>query len=250
MYGDARPEPKAPDSRMDRGMIAQDLRDVILAEPEAILEDPAVMAALVAASDRALGSNVVDLRAIAMSRMEMRLDRLEDTHRSVIAAVYENLAGTNQVHRATLQLLTPVTFEAFLQTLGTDVVQTLRVDCARLVLESRQTADDDPALQRLGETLCITGPGFVDAYLGTGPHAPPRPVTLRQTPPESVLPYGAQSDAIRSEALLRLDFGKGRLPGLLALGAGDPHRFKAAQGTDLLGFFGGVFERTMRRWLL
>jgi uncharacterized protein YigA (DUF484 family) len=229
-------------------MIAQDLRDVILAEPEAILEDPAVMAALVAASERALGSNIVDLRAIAMDRMEARLDRLEDTHRSVIAAVYENLAGTNQVHRATLQLLTPVTFEAFLQTLGTDVTQTLRVDCARLVMETRQTAED-PALRHLGETLCITGPGFVDAYLGTGPDAPPRPVTLRQTPSASVLPYGAQSEAIRSEALLRLDFGRGRLPGLLALGAGDPHRFKAAQGTDLLGFFGGVFERTMRRWL-
>jgi uncharacterized protein YigA (DUF484 family) len=230
-------------------MIAQDLRDVILAEPEAILEDTAVMAALVAASERALGSNIVDLRAIAMDRMEARLDRLEDTHRSVIAAVYENLAGTNQVHRATLQLLTPVTFEAFLQTLGTDVTQTLRVDCARLVMETRQTAED-PALRHLGETLCITGPGFVDAYLGTGPDAPPRPVTLRQRPPASVLPYGAQSEAIRSEALLRLDFGRGRLPGLLALGAGDPHRFKAAQGTDLLGFFGGVFERTMRRWLL
>lgn len=248
MYGDARPEPRVSDSRMGRGMIAQDMRDVILAEPEAILEDPAVMAALVAASERALGSNIVDLRAIAMDRMEARLDRLEDTHRSVIAAVYENLAGTNQVHRATLQLLTPVTFEAFLQTLGTDVTQTLRVDCARLVMETRQTAED-PALWRLGETLCITGPGFVDAYLGTGPDAPPRPVTLRQTPPASVLPYGAQSEAIRSEALLRLDFGRGRLPGLLALGAGDPHRFKAAQGTDLLGFFGGVFERTMRRWL-
>jgi uncharacterized protein YigA (DUF484 family) len=233
---------------MDRGMIAQDLRDVILAEPEAILRDPAVMAALVAASDRDLGSNVVDLRAIAMDRMEARLDRLEDTHRSVIAAVYENLAGTNQVHRATLQLLTPVTFEAFLHTLGTDVAQTLRVDCARLVLETRQTAED-PALRHLGETLCITGPGFVDTYLGSGPDAPPRPVTLRQTPAGSTLPYGAQSDTIRSEALLRLDFGTGRLPGILALGAADPHRFKAAQGTDLLGFFGGVFERTMRRWL-
>jgi len=248
MYGDTGPDPKSSDSQMDRGMIAQDLRDLILAEPEAILQDTAVMAALAAASDRGLGSNVVDLRAIAMDRMEARLDRLEDTHRSVIAAVYENLAGTNQVHRATLLLLTPVTFEAFLQTLGTDVAQTLRVDCARLVLETRQTAED-PALQRLADTLCITEPGFVDAYLGTGADAPPRPVTLRQRPVGSDLPYGVLSDSIRSEALLRLDFGVGRLPGLLALGAGDPHRFKAAQGTDLLGFFGGVFERAMRRWL-
>jgi len=249
MYGDARPEPGSPDSPLDRRRIAQDLRDVILAAPEAILQDQAVMSALVAASDRALGSNVVDLRAIAMDRMEARLDRLEDTHRSVIAAVYENLAGTNQVHRATLQLLTPVTIEAFLQTLGTDVVQTLRIDCARLVLEARRTVQD-PALQRMGETLCVIEPGFIAAYLGTGADAPPRPVTLRPRPAGSALPYGAQADAIRSEALLLLDFGKGFLPGLLALGAGDPHRFRAAQGTDLLGFFGGVFERTMRRWLL
>ena len=249
MCDDARPDPEPPVSAGDRSMIAQDLRDIILSSPEAVLQDHAVMAALVAASDRAMGSNVVDLRGIAMDRMEARLGRLEDTHRSVIAAVYENLAGTNQVHRATLQLLTPVTFEAFLQTLGTDVAQTLRIDCARLVLEARRTVQD-PALQRMGETLCVTEPGFIDAYLGTGAAAPPRPVTLRPRPAGSALPYGAQADAIRSEALLLLDFGKGFLPGLLALGAGDPHRFRAAQGTDLLGFFGGVFERTMRRWLL
>ena len=57
------------------------------------------MRALVAANERALGSNVVDLRGIAMERLEARLDRLEDTHRSVIAAAYENLAGTNQIQR-------------------------------------------------------------------------------------------------------------------------------------------------------
>ena len=54
---------------------------------------------------------------------------------------------------------------------------------------------------------------------------------------------------IRSEALLKLDFGAGRLPGMLALGAEDPHQFKPTHATDLLAFFAGVFERTMRRWL-
>jgi uncharacterized protein YigA (DUF484 family) len=33
------------------------------------------------------------------------------------------------------------------------------------------------------------------------------------------------------------------------MGAEDPHQFKPGQGTDLLAFFGGVFERAMRRWL-
>jgi uncharacterized protein len=229
-------------------MIGQDLRDVILSEPEALLADHDLMAALVAANERAMGSNIVDLRGIAMERMEARLDRLEDTHRSVIAAAYENLAGTNQVHRAILHMLDPVSFEDFLRSLGAEVAQTLRVDCVRLVLESRQSGDE-PVLKRLGDTLCVVPVGFVADYLTPGRGVPQRAVTLRPTQPASSRVFGARADTIRSEALLRLDFGKGRLPGLLVLGAEDPHRFKPAQGTDLLAFFGAVFERTMRRWL-
>jgi uncharacterized protein YigA (DUF484 family) len=48
---------------------------------------------------------------------------------------------------------------------------------------------------------------------------------------------------------MKLDFGPGRLPGLLVMGSEDPHQFKPTHGTDLLAFFAGVFERTMRRWL-
>jgi uncharacterized protein len=229
-------------------MIEQDLRDRIIAEPETILEDRDVMNALIAANERAMGSNIVDLRGIAMERLEGRLDRLEDTHRSVIAAAYENLAGTNQVHRALLQMLDPLSFEEFLISLGTDVAQTLRVDCIRLVLESVQSADD-PALRRLGEVLYVAEPGFVTDYIAAGRNVPARPVTLRQTVPASDALYGERAGWIRSEALMRLDFGKGRLPGMLVMGAEDPHQFKPAQGTDLLAFFAGVFERTMRRWL-
>ena len=228
--------------------IGQDLRDALIAAPDVILDDPDLMAALVAAELRSMGSNIVDLRGIAMDRMEARLDRLEDTHRSVIAAAYENLAGTNQVHRAILQMLDPVSFDAFLGNLGDEVARTLRIDRVCLVLESRQSVPD-PALRRLGETLRVVQPGFVATYLAAGPNAPPRPVTLRPLIPDSEPIYGGTGTVIRSEALMRLDFGPGRLPGLLALGAEDPHRFRAAQGTDLLAFFGGVFERSMRRWL-
>jgi len=72
------------------------IRDKILAQPAVILDDQDVMRALIEANDRALGSNIVDLRGVAMKRLEDQLDRLEDTHRSVIAAAYENLTGTNQ----------------------------------------------------------------------------------------------------------------------------------------------------------
>ncbi|MDG1279903.1 MAG: DUF484 family protein [Pseudorhodobacter sp.] len=229
-------------------MIEQDLRDRIIAEPETILEDHDVMRALIAANERAMGSNIVDLRGIAMERLETRLDRLEDTHRSVIAAAYENLAGTNQVHRAILQMLDPLTFEEFLQVVAGDVAETLRVDSVRLVLESVQ-AKDEPALRKLGEVLYIAEPGFIADYITAGRNISLRPVTLRQVVPASDELYGDKTAWVRSEALLRLDFGKGRLPGMLVMGAEDPHQFKPTQGTDLLVFFASVFERTMRRWL-
>ena len=229
-------------------MIEQDLRDRIIAAPETILDDRDVMDALVAATERAMGTNVVDLRGIAMQRLSSRLDRLEDTHRTVIAAAYENLAGTNQVQRAILQLLDPLSFEDFLRSRGGDVAQTLRVDCIRLVLESLQEGDE-PALRKLGDVLYVAEPGFIGEYLSGGRNVPLRPVTLRPVLPASDQLYGDRADWIRSEALMRLDFGKGRLPGMLVMGAEDPHQFKPNHGTELLAFFAGVFERTMRRWL-
>jgi uncharacterized protein YigA (DUF484 family) len=233
---------------MSSPRIDDDLREKIMTRPDVILEDQDLMRALIAANERAMGGNIVDLRGIAMDRLEARLDRLEDTHRSVIAAAYENLAGTNQVHRAILRLLDPVEFEPFLRNLGSDVAEILRVDVIKLVLESVQN-DEDPAIKRLGSVLSVAAPGFIDAYLNTRPEGSARQVTLRQI--ETGLPeiYGDKADWIRSEACLKLDFGPGRLPGLLVMGAEDPHQFTPQQGTDLLTFFTGVFERQMRRWL-
>lgn len=228
--------------------IDDSLREAIISQPGVILDDNDVMQALIAANERAMGSNIVDLRGIAMDRLETRLDRLEDTHRNVIAAAYENLAGTNQIHRAILRMLDPVEFETFLHDLGGEVADILRVDAVRLVLESTQN-ESDPATQRLGDVLSVAEPGFIDSYLTRGRGGTVRQVTLRsvQDTPEEI--YGGSADWIRSEACLKLNFGAGRLPGLLIFGSEDPHLFGAQQGTDLLGFFAGVFERSMRRWL-
>jgi hypothetical protein len=233
---------------MTETALAETLREKIISDPEVILEDRDLMRALIAANERAMGSNIVDLRGVAMERLEARLDRLEDTHRSVIAAAYENLAGTNQVHRAVLKMLDPTDFEGFLRNLGTEVSEILRVDSVRLVLESLHS-ESDPALRHLGDVLCVAEPGFINEYMRAGRSAQPRSVILRQTMPQSEAIYGEAATWIRSEALMRLDLGEGRLPGLLVMGAEDPHQFKPSQGTDLLGFFAGVFERAMRRWL-
>ena len=229
-------------------VIDDSLREKIIAEPDVILDDTDLMRALVAANERALGSNIVDLRGVAMERLETRLDRLEDTHRSVIAAAYENLAGTNQVHRAILRMLEPTSFEAFLRDLSGPVAEVLRVDCIKLVLETA-ASDGENVVKRVGDVLSVAEPGFVETFVADGREAPLKQVTLRQLHNGDARIYGDKAEWIRSEACLKLDFGPGRLPGLLVLGSEDPHMFTPQQGTDLLGFFAGVFERTMRRWL-
>lgn len=224
------------------------LREAIISRPDVILDDKDLMHALIAANERAMGGNIVDLRGLAMERLEARLDRLEDTHRSVIAAAYENLAGTNQIHRAILRMLDPTEFETFLRDLGGDVAETLRVDAVKLVLESLQN-DKDPAINRLGDVLSVAEPGFIECYLTHARGGTVRQVTLRQVHAPDTAIYGDTGDSIQSEACLKLNFGEGRLPGLLVLGSNDPHMFGSQQGTDLLAFFTGVFERAMRRWL-
>ncbi|MCV2866206.1 DUF484 family protein [Albidovulum sediminicola] len=228
--------------------IAAELRAKIMARPEAILEDRDVMRALIAANERAMGANVVDLRGVAMERLEARLDRLEDTHRSVIAAAYENLAGTNQIHRAVLALLEPPSFEAFLSCLATELTQILRVESIRLVLESAQ-ADEGAALERFRDVLVVAEPGFVEDYMRGGRPAGGRSVVLRPVQPNLAALYGDKAEWIGSEALMRLDLGAGRMAGMLALGSEDGEQFRPSHGTDLLTFFAGVFERAMRRWL-
>jgi uncharacterized protein len=231
--------------------VATDLKAHIRAQPELILDDAELMRALLKAERRAAGRNVVDLRAVLVERLEERLGKLEDTHREVLAAAYENVAGTNQIHRACLAVLDAEDFAAFLRVMTDDLARTLAVSVVRLGLEAPAAAP--------GAGLGPEGPmhdvvlalpeGGVDAYITQGRGLGARRVTLRQLAKASPDLYGRHAEAVRSEALLRLDLGAGRHRALLAFGAAQPDRFHADQGVDLLTFFTGVFERVLRRWL-
>ena len=59
--------------------VVRNLREKIISKPSVILDDQDVMRALIAANEKSMGGNIVDLRGIAMERLESRLDRLEDT---------------------------------------------------------------------------------------------------------------------------------------------------------------------------
>ena len=221
------------------------LRDFITENPRIVLDAPDVMRALLATHDETLGQNIVDLRSVAMRRLEAQLGRLEETNRSVIAAAYDNLAGTQQIHRALLKIMEPTDFGGFLTMIGTEMVDILRIDYACLILET-QNQSPDPNLAPLGPVVKPAPSGFVADYLAQNLAAK---VTLRRVTEPNIFVFPEAMGPMGSEACLQLDFGAGTLPGLLILAAKDAEQISPAQGTDLLTFFATIFERALRRWL-
>ncbi len=107
------------------------------------------------------------------------------------------------------------------------------------------------ASQGFSQALALP-PGAVDRYLALdvgGPEdGPLRDIVLRAALPEADMVYGEGAER-GSEALVRLDFGEGALPGLLAFWAAEPDRFAPDQASDLVAFYGAVVARVLRRWL-
>lgn len=209
--------------------LPDEVRAELLARPGAVFQDRDVLKALFAANDESLGDNIVDMRGMAMRRLEERLDRLENTHQSVVAAAYENLAGTRLVHRAVLALVAAESEDDLAVLLNGPLAEALGIDRAVLVLEG----GTDPGFGGLRRAE----PGWIAHYLAPGARDVPRHVTLR---PANGGIYG--DDFHGSEACLALDLGPTRLPALLALAVGDPRHYQPGQGTDLLEFLAAVTE--------
>lgn len=232
--------------QFEEAMIEPEVRQKLLETPDMILEDADLMRALIEAEGAPNRGNIVDLRGVAMDRLEARLTRLEQTHSTVIAAAYDNVSGTQQVHRAVLALFEHDNFEGFLHALGTQVNDLLHVSTTRLVLETAE-GSSNPSLERVEEVVRVVEPGFVQTYMA--PRDDMQRVILRQVPLGETALYGNASDWVASEACIKVDLGEGRYPAMLALASDDPRQFMPGQATDLLEFFGSVLGRVIRRWL-
>lgn len=211
-------------------------RDRLLADPGAILADRDLMRALVAAREAEVGDNVIDIRGRAMQALETRLDRLESTHESVIAAAYDNQSGMAVIHRAVLGLLETADLADFIAALQADIAPLLRIETLRLVVE------DDPALDLPRDAVAVPH-GTIDRILTAGRRAPRGDdIVLRAA---LVVTRPLHGRTIASEALLPLDLGPARPRTVLLMGSSDPTRFMPAHGTDLLRFFGQVFRMAL-----
>lgn len=235
------PEPgSGPTSKPDEALRAR-----ILSDPHLILDDPGIIRVLVAACDADRGQNVVDLRGIALSQLEHRLTQLEGTHEEVLAAAYDNLASTNRIHRAVLTVLDAEDWSSFVALLDSEFRDVLNVAAVRLCLEFEAPGGDtssDPA-------LVFLSPNRTDDYITGGRPMPRRVVTLRRVQKGQRTVYGSAEPDIRSEAVIRLDLGRGKGPAMLALGSADSNQFAPSLKPDLLQFLGNVVERLVAKWM-
>ena len=90
------------------------LREEILAKAHEILNDETLLRALIEASDKNLGNKIVDIRSVAMKKMDGELKKLKRSNQQVIATAYENLVGMKQVHQVVLKLLEHNNFDEFI----------------------------------------------------------------------------------------------------------------------------------------
>tara|TARA_R110002096_G_scaffold141081_2_gene295827 strand:- start:5009 stop:5713 length:705 start_codon:yes stop_codon:yes gene_type:complete len=228
-----------------------DIRTHILQDPQALLNDREVMRALISASDADASNNIIDLKSVVLKRLEGRLDEMEGQNSTIISAAYDNINTTTQVHRAILNVLEPKSFTEFLDFLRGAWAQTVNVDVARVCLEAPAIPlDDMPALQReFGPGVVFLQRDEIDYYITLGKDFEPRPITLRQIRKGVTKIHGTHAEGVRSEALMKLNLGAGNRPGLLLLGSNDATKFAPNMGTELLMFYGSVFEKVMQRWL-
>ena len=142
------------------------LHEKILAKAHEILNDETLLRALIEASDKNLGSKIVDIRSVAMQKMDGELKKLKRTNQQVIATAYENLVGMKQVHQVVLKSLEQNNFDEFITSLNTEVCEILSVDCIRLGLETHPSLENNKNCNpKLSELLDLYPVNFVDTYI-------------------------------------------------------------------------------------
>ena len=119
------------------------LREEILAKAQEILNDETLLGALIEASDKNFGNKVVDIRSVAMKKMDGELKKLKRSNQQVIATAYENLVGMKQVHQVVLKSLEQNNLDEFITNLNTEGCDILRVDCIRLGLETHSSLQNN-----------------------------------------------------------------------------------------------------------
>jgi hypothetical protein len=185
------------------------------------------------------GAGVVDFQHFLLEKQRRDLAELTAEHKALIATTRGNLASQARIHKAVVAILAAPTFEQLFQAVTTDMAVLLDVDAVTMAVES-SAAGPRPIIRGIH----LLAPGTVEELLGED-----KPAVLNAGIVGDPALFGSAAGLVRSQALLRLSFGKANPAGLLCIGTRKPGRFHPGLGTELLGFLARTLSITIAQWL-
>lgn len=202
--------------------------------PDFLRERPALLAEIL--PDRDSDEAVADFQAHALRRLRRDMEDLKSGTEEVILNARNNMSIQARTHEAVVALLEAESFEALTHVITDDLPRLLDVDLIILCFEQGMPKAAAAYVQEMPEYT-------VDALL-VGASSLLREVTAS----ESAI-YGAASDLVQSDALVRLPMKDTLPPGLIALGSRHTGAFHNGQGTELLVFLATVIAHSVHRWV-
>jgi uncharacterized protein len=203
------------------------VRDFLLQNPDFVREDSELLAAVASESGR---GNVVAIADLARDRLLRETRTAQERFTAIVETARANYESQIRVQEAILAILDARDPDELGARLGGHVAFALAADAC--VMAASHTPASSQSLDRMAGRIERLVPVDRPVYLG--------PVDR----PRSWL-YGDKADAVRSEALARLEFGPDRRVGVLALGSTDIDAFRAEYGAELVVFFARVLERVL-----
>ncbi len=224
--------------------VARDIgsRDVIayLRQNPGFFDEHPEALRLLRSPSREIGEGVVDFQHFLYERQRRELNRVNLEYRNLIGVSRGNLASQSRVHKAALTVLAAPSFGQLLQIVTTDLAVLLDVDVVTIAVEN--IAGVSPRLNTHGVHLLEAG--TVESVLGED-----KAVVYEADITGDPALFGGAAGLVRSQALLRLRFGRETPIGLLCIGTRKPGRFHPGLGTELLGFLGRIVGLSIGLWL-
>ncbi|HEV2187943.1 MAG TPA: DUF484 family protein [Stellaceae bacterium] len=207
--------------------------------PEFLDEHPEALR-LLRPRSREVGDGVVDFQRFLYDRQRQEVARLNAEYRNLLTVCRGNLASQARVHKAALAILAAPSFGQLLQIVTTDLAVVLDVDVVTMAIEN--VAGITPRFPVQG--IHLLKAGTVEELLGEE-----RVVIYDADVTGDPALFGGAAGLVRSQALLRLRFGRESPTGLLCIGTRKPGRFHPGLGTELLGFLGRIVGIAVGLWL-
>jgi uncharacterized protein len=186
------------------------------------------------------GDGVLDFQHFMLERLRGDLQRVRGEQKNLIALSRGNLTSQRRIHKAALTMLKALSFEHLLQIVTTDLAVLIDVDVVTLGIESTVTRTTRLPLPGIH----LLRSGVVDHLLG-----PDRDTLLCTDIKGDPTLFGGAAGLVRSQALLRLSFGRSGPAGLICIGTRKPGTFHPGLGTELLSFLARAVEITVAQWL-